>query len=84
MGLHHFHDNEAGGSVHGEERGGLTDWGRQLLRWMAEHGWARHPTPHNPRHATSCSTHTSPPHAPVDPAPAAVPHPLAAMLCAGV
>jgi membrane dipeptidase len=32
LGLHHFADNDAGGSAHGEERGGLTAWGESLLR----------------------------------------------------
>ena len=32
LGLQHFADNDAGGSLHGAERGGLTPWGAQLLR----------------------------------------------------
>lgn len=32
IGLHHFFDNEAGGSAHGVERGGLTPFGRDLVQ----------------------------------------------------
>jgi microsomal dipeptidase-like Zn-dependent dipeptidase len=32
IGLHHFFDNEAGGSAHGIERGGLTQFGRELVQ----------------------------------------------------
>ena len=32
VGLQHFADNQAGGSLHGVERGGLTPWGVQLVR----------------------------------------------------
>jgi len=32
LGLQHFADNDAGGSLHGVERGGLTPWGAALLR----------------------------------------------------
>jgi microsomal dipeptidase-like Zn-dependent dipeptidase len=32
IGLQHFFDNEAGGSAHGLSHGGLTDFGRELVR----------------------------------------------------
>ncbi|GAB0497586.1 hypothetical protein MMPV_008921 [Pyropia vietnamensis] len=32
LGLSHFHDTPAGGSAAGREQGGLTPWGRSLLR----------------------------------------------------
>ena len=32
IGLHHFFDNHAGGSAHGVECGGLTPFGRELVR----------------------------------------------------
>lgn len=32
VGLVHFFDNKAGGSAHGLEKGGLTPWGRNLIR----------------------------------------------------
>lgn len=32
VGMTHFFDNEAGGSAHGMERGGLTEFGRQVVR----------------------------------------------------
>ena len=32
IGLHHFFDNDAGGSAHGVERGGLTQFGRELVQ----------------------------------------------------
>jgi len=32
IGLHHFFDNEAGGSAHGVERDGLTPFGRELVQ----------------------------------------------------
>jgi membrane dipeptidase len=32
LGLAHFMDNEAGGSAHGLEKGGLTDFGRELVQ----------------------------------------------------
>jgi membrane dipeptidase len=32
LGLAHFFDNEAGGSAHGLAKGGLTPWGRELVR----------------------------------------------------
>lgn len=38
MGLAHFFDNEAAGSAHGEKRGGLTEFGRQLVDAMQENG----------------------------------------------
>lgn len=40
MGLAHFFDNEVGGSAHGAERGGLTAFGRQVVRRMEESGIA--------------------------------------------
>lgn len=38
MGLVHFFDNEVGGSMHGRAKGGLTDFGRQLVARMEEKG----------------------------------------------
>ena len=32
IGLTHFFDNEAGGSAHGQEKGGLTDFGRAVVK----------------------------------------------------
>ena len=37
-GLTHFFDNELGGSMHGEEKGGLTPLGRQAVRRMESLG----------------------------------------------
>ncbi len=37
-GLTHFFDNELGGSMHGEVKGGLTPFGRQVVRRMEELG----------------------------------------------
>ena len=37
-GLTHFFDNEVAGSMHGIERGGLTDLGREAVRQMEEMG----------------------------------------------
>lgn len=37
-GLAHFFDNELGGSMHGEVKGGLTPFGRQVVRRMEELG----------------------------------------------
>lgn len=37
-GLVHFFDNELAGSMHGVEKGGLTDFGRQIVRDMEEKG----------------------------------------------
>ncbi|WP_188053976.1 dipeptidase [Sphingosinithalassobacter sp. CS137] len=37
-GLTHFFDNEVGGSMHGEAKGGLTPLGRDVLRRMEEMG----------------------------------------------
>jgi microsomal dipeptidase-like Zn-dependent dipeptidase len=34
IGLHHFFDNDAGGSAHGLRQGGLTTFGRELMRRM--------------------------------------------------
>ena len=36
IGLAHFFDNEAGGSAHGVEKGGLTPFGRELVRHVQE------------------------------------------------
>jgi membrane dipeptidase len=38
MGLHHFFDNELGGSLHGVAKGGLTDHGRAAVREMVARG----------------------------------------------
>lgn len=37
-GLVHFFDNRLGGSMHGEKKGGLTDFGRQIIRRMEAKG----------------------------------------------
>ena len=37
-GLTHFFDNELGGSMHGEKKGGLTPFGHQVVRRMEELG----------------------------------------------
>ncbi|MDE1468056.1 dipeptidase [Aurantiacibacter sp. D1-12] len=37
-GITHFFDNELAGSMHGEEKGGLTDFGREMVREMEELG----------------------------------------------
>lgn len=37
-GLVHFFDNELAGSMHGEEKGGLTEFGRQIVRDMEDKG----------------------------------------------
>lgn len=37
-GLVHFFDNELAGSMHGDEKGGLTDFGRTIMRDMEEMG----------------------------------------------
>lgn len=37
-GLTHFFDNELAGSMHGEEKGGLTPFGRQVMRQMERRG----------------------------------------------
>lgn len=37
-GLVHFFDNELAGSMHGEEKGGLTDFGRTIVQDMEEMG----------------------------------------------
>ncbi|MDF1489732.1 dipeptidase [Tessaracoccus caeni] len=37
-GFTHFFDNEVAGSMHGEEKGGLTDLGREVLREMERLG----------------------------------------------
>ncbi|MDN3646992.1 dipeptidase [Pontixanthobacter aestiaquae] len=37
-GLTHFFDNELAGSMHGEEKGGLTPFGRDIVRRMEEKG----------------------------------------------
>ncbi len=36
MGLQHFFDNELGGSLHGEVKGGLTTFGREAVQKMRE------------------------------------------------
>eukprot|EP01121_Diplochlamys_sp_Union-15-3_P020497 TRINITY_DN8007_c0_g1_i1.p1 TRINITY_DN8007_c0_g1~~TRINITY_DN8007_c0_g1_i1.p1 ORF type:complete len:434 (-),score=61.79 TRINITY_DN8007_c0_g1_i1:31-1278(-) len=38
MGLTHFFDNALGGSAHGEVKGGITDFGKQVLKRMNEIG----------------------------------------------
>jgi len=38
VGLTHFFDNKVGGSAHGESKGGLTPFGKELLRLMEEKG----------------------------------------------
>jgi microsomal dipeptidase-like Zn-dependent dipeptidase len=38
IGLVHFFDNELGGSAHGVEKGGLTDFGRDCIRAFEERG----------------------------------------------
>ena len=38
MGLTHFFDNAVGGSAHGEEKGGLTEFGAELVQRMEEKG----------------------------------------------
>jgi microsomal dipeptidase-like Zn-dependent dipeptidase len=38
MGLHHFFDNELGGSLHGVGKGGLTNHGRAVVREMVNQG----------------------------------------------
>jgi membrane dipeptidase len=38
MGLVHMFDNEVGGSMHGRERGGLSDFGRRVIRRIDELG----------------------------------------------
>ncbi|WP_378943506.1 dipeptidase [Paracoccus sp. R86501] len=38
MGLTHFFDNELGGSLHGQDAAGLTDFGRQVVQQMVERG----------------------------------------------
>lgn len=40
IGLTHFFDNEVGGSAHGSEKGGLTDFGRLTILRMEELGIA--------------------------------------------
>lgn len=37
-GLTHFFDNELAGSMHGERKGGLTPFGRQIVREMEDRG----------------------------------------------
>ncbi|MEO0440856.1 MAG: dipeptidase [Pseudomonadota bacterium] len=37
-GLVHFFDNDLAGSMHGEEKGGLTEFGREIVRDMEEMG----------------------------------------------
>ncbi len=38
MGLHHFFDNELGGSLHGVDQSGLTDFGRDVVRELERRG----------------------------------------------
>ncbi len=38
IGLHHFFDNEIGGSLHGLSNAGLTDFGRDVVRQIEERG----------------------------------------------
>lgn len=38
MGLVHFYDNDLGGSIHGVDKGGLTELGRAAVRRMEESG----------------------------------------------
>jgi microsomal dipeptidase-like Zn-dependent dipeptidase len=38
IGLAHFFDNQAGGSAHGVEKGGLTAFGRELVQCVQEKG----------------------------------------------
>jgi microsomal dipeptidase-like Zn-dependent dipeptidase len=39
LGLHHFFDNRLGGSLHGESRSGLTDFGRNVVRAAVDMGF---------------------------------------------
>jgi microsomal dipeptidase-like Zn-dependent dipeptidase len=39
VGLHHFFDNELGGSLHGISNAGLTDFGREAVRDLVEQGF---------------------------------------------
>ncbi len=38
IGLHHFFDNALGTSLHGQSEGGLTDFGREVVRAVADRG----------------------------------------------
>ncbi|MEO1909577.1 MAG: membrane dipeptidase [Paracoccus sp. (in: a-proteobacteria)] len=38
MGLTHFFDNELGGSLHGQDAAGLSDFGRQVVQQMVSQG----------------------------------------------
>src|SRR5690606_8800144 len=38
MGLHHFFDNELGGSLHGQSQAGLTEFGRAVVAELAQRG----------------------------------------------
>jgi len=38
IGLHHFFDNELGGSLHGEADAGLTDFGREVVEQVVARG----------------------------------------------
>lgn len=38
MGIAHFYDNRVGGSAHGVEKHGLTDFGREVVRRIEERG----------------------------------------------
>ncbi|MEJ2127460.1 MAG: membrane dipeptidase [Woeseiaceae bacterium] len=39
LGLHHFFDNRLGGSLHGESRSGLTEFGRNVVRAAVDMGF---------------------------------------------
>jgi microsomal dipeptidase-like Zn-dependent dipeptidase len=39
LGLQHFFDNELGGSLHGREKPGLTEFGREVVRRAQAGGW---------------------------------------------
>lgn len=39
LGLHHFFDNRLGGSLHGESKAGLTDFGKQVVKRAVEMGF---------------------------------------------
>jgi microsomal dipeptidase-like Zn-dependent dipeptidase len=39
LGLQHFFDNEVGGSLHGQEKHGLTEFGREVVQRAQAGGW---------------------------------------------
>ena len=39
LGLHHFFDNRLGGSLHGESRSGLTDFGKEVVQRAVQMGF---------------------------------------------